>query len=113
MSRKKEEEGRKERSLDEAGPSRAKRRIEKRIRHSSNPRSGPKIRSTKRNRGRMVNPRFLQGVLSTCSLANTSQINKSKLATIKEKDFRRLATMKHLINKAELRLHKMGVTERM
>ena len=102
-SRKKEEAGRRERSLDEAGPGQAKRRVEKRIRHGSNPRRVPKIRSTKSNRVHMANPRFLQGY--------SSQINKCKLATAKEKDLRRLATLKHRVDKTELILQNMGVTE--
>ena len=102
-SRKKEEAGRRERSLDEAGPSLAKQRFEKRTRHGSNPRRVPKIKSTKSNRVHMANPRFLQGY--------SSQIAKCKLATAKEKDLRRLATLKHRVDKTELILQNMGVTE--
>ena len=51
----------------------------------------------------MANPRFLQGY--------SSQINKCKLATAKEKDLRRLATLKHRVDKTELILQNMGVTE--
>ena len=51
----------------------------------------------------MANPRFLQGY--------SSQIAKCKLATAKEKDLRRLATLKHRVDKTELILQNMGVTE--
>ena len=115
--RKEEEEEKREQSHSQAGPSHSQagpsHRAEKRKRPSSNSRRGPKTKKNKTRRPRMIDPRFLHGVLSTCSLANMSQINKSKLVNVKEKDFRRLAAMKHLIDKLELRLYKMGVTTKM
>ena len=52
-------------------------------------------------------------MLNTCNLANTSENNRYKLLTIREKFFRRLAALEHQINKKDNKLIKLGATRKM